>query len=300
VSDTNPAAGIVEVTLLSSGLSAGDFVTATASDGLNGTSEFAVNMVVPALLSCQVTTTADSGAGSLRECINFANSNAGTTISFNIPLPTNQSSGGDSWWRISPSSALPTITAAGTIIDGTTQTANQGDTNTLGPEIEIEGSGAGAGVNGLLVTGGTSTIRGLVINSFTDDGIELSTNGSNSIEGNYIGIDAIGAVDLGNGQMGIRIASGDNTIGGNSVSVRNVVSGNSGYGITLSGLSASNNTIRGNYIGTDRSGTSDLGNTFGGVWIGSSASPRGTSSGATLSVPMCRESRIWARICTAC
>ena len=78
-----------------------------------------------------VTTTADSGNGSLRECINKANINPGTTIGFNIPGPGNQSSGGDSWWRISPASFLPAITAAGTVIDGTTQTTNRANTNSL-------------------------------------------------------------------------------------------------------------------------------------------------------------------------
>ena len=106
----------------------------------------------------------------MRECINTANSNPGTTIEFNIAGPGNQSAGADSWWRISPTSgALPPITASGTIIDGTTQTTNVGDTNAgvlgvggtvglgvdaqpatgdepvlpqvAGPEIEIAGGG---------------------------------------------------------------------------------------------------------------------------------------------------------------
>lgn len=72
--------------------------------------------------------------------------------------------------RISPASALPTITAAGTVIDGTTQTTNQGNTNSRGPEIEISGAGAGADIAGLTVAGGTFTLRGLVVNSFTANG----------------------------------------------------------------------------------------------------------------------------------
>jgi hypothetical protein len=136
----------------------------------------------PSAPACVVTATTDSGAGSLRECIDYANLNPGTTISFNIPGPGNQSSGPDSWWRISPTGVLPTITASGTVIDGTTQTTNQGNTNSLGPEIEINGSGAGAGVTGLVITGGTGTVRGLVVNQFNSNGIELSTNGSNGFE----------------------------------------------------------------------------------------------------------------------
>ncbi len=94
-----------------------------------------------------VTSTADSGASSLRECIEYANSNPGTTISFNIPTSDSgfqpDPGDGNRWWKISPGSPLPAITADNTIIDATTQTANQGNTNTAGPEIEIDGSGAG-------------------------------------------------------------------------------------------------------------------------------------------------------------
>ena len=68
------ADGIVTVTLTSSGLSAGDIVTATATDAVDNTSEFGYNMTAPVTSTCLVSTTADAGSGSLRACINFANS----------------------------------------------------------------------------------------------------------------------------------------------------------------------------------------------------------------------------------
>ena len=225
-----------------------------------------------------VTTTADSGASSLRECINYANANPGTTISFNIPLPANQSSGGNSWWRISPASTLPSLTAANTVIDGTTQTTNKGNTNSLGPEIELEG--ATSGINwGIVIQGGSSTIRGLVINRFNQMNITMPTGG-NTIEGNYIGTNATGTATAGSSGTGISIGSGSsgNSIGGTTPTTRNVISGNS-YGISLSG-SGANNTVRGNYIGINAAGTAAIpngtglyvtmssGNTFGGSGAG--------------------------------
>jgi hypothetical protein len=283
VGDANAAAGTLEVTLKTTGLSAGDTVSGTASDATNGTSEFSANVIAVASLSCTVTTTADSGAGSLRQCINYANSNPGTTISFNIPGPGNQGSGGDSWWRISPASALPTITANGTIIDGTTQTTNQGNTNTRGPEIEIYGAGAGAGVRGFELSGGNCAVRGLVINSFRGDGIYLDTSGGHAIQGNFIGTDATGTTDLGNTFHGINISNvRNNTIGGPNSADRNVISGNNGDGILLWNSGVTGTTVQGNFIGTDATGTAPLGNSQDGINIASGASDNtigGTGAG---------------------
>ena len=274
VADANPAAGSVKAVLLSSGLNGTDLVTATATDTSNNTSEFAVNAYTSTCPGGVVTTTADSGFASLRECINLANSYPGTTISFNIPGPGNQSAGADSWWRISPTSALPTVTAAGTIIDATTQTVNQGDTNSQGPEIELDGGGAGASVRGLTIAGGNSTVRGLVINRFTLDGIYLVSFGGNVIEGNYIGTDATGTTDLGNSGSGVYVySSTGNIIGGSSPGAGNLISGNdynasewtTGRGVML--YDADGNTVIGNYIGTDITGTMSIGNEREGVGI---------------------------------
>jgi CSLREA domain-containing protein len=249
-------------------LASGDFVTSTATDTVGNTSEFGANFIVTPQTCPTVTTTADSGGGSLRSCIDYANSNVGTTIVFDIPDtdPGYTTSGSESWWRISPASILPTIIASGTVIDGTTQAANYGsDTNSLGPEIEIDGSGAGAAVDGLMITGGNGTIRGLAMNRFGDDGIVLSTLDGNVVEGCYIGIDPTGTIDLGNVDHGIIIRDGsdNNTIGGPGVG--NVISGNGDRGVRI--LSSSGNVIQDNLIGTDASGTIDIGNTTWGVHL---------------------------------
>src|SRR3990167_2403182 len=90
---------------------------------------------------------------SLREAVKAANSTSGTdTITFNIP--------GAGFHSIALSLALPTITDSVTI-DATTQS---GFVNS--PIIELNGSNAGSGSDGLNITPGGSTVRGLIINRF--------------------------------------------------------------------------------------------------------------------------------------
>ncbi|HAZ47371.1 MAG TPA: hypothetical protein DCZ55_23675 [Cyanobacteria bacterium UBA11371] len=207
-----------------------------------------------------VTNTNDSGAGSLRQAILDANADLGTeTIRFNIP--------GSGVRTITPTSALPSITDA-VIIDGTTQ---PGFDNA--PIIELNGANAGSTTNGLVLGMGSagSTIRGLVINRFQLTGIVVQSNG-NTIQGNYIGTDAAGIADLGNTGNGVRIDNApNNTIGGTTAAQRNVISGNNRVGVEIDGNTATGNIVRGNYIGTDKDGIADLGNTGDGVLIWNAA-----------------------------
>jgi CSLREA domain-containing protein len=91
----------------------------------------------------------------------------------------------------------------------------------------------------------------------------------NIISGNYIGTDKDGTLDRGNGWNGVVIYSGaqNNTVGGDTEGERNVISGNNQEGIYISGSGTTTNTISGNYIGTDKNGTADLGNTTRGVYF---------------------------------
>jgi hypothetical protein len=87
-----------------------------------------------------VTTTADTGAGSLRQAILDANTAVGAdTISFNIS--------GAGVKTISLASALPNITEAVTI-DGKTQSGSSPTTLM----IELNGASAGPGANGSRLT----------------------------------------------------------------------------------------------------------------------------------------------------
>src|SRR6185295_985574 len=102
---------------------------------------------------------------------------------------------------ITPLSALPTITDP-VVIDGSTQPGFAGV-----PIIELNGTSAGSGVNGLLITAGNSTVRGLVINRFNNIAISLSGAGGNTIRGNYIGTAANGTSAQANA-FGVLITNG--------------------------------------------------------------------------------------------
>jgi BACON domain-containing protein/S-layer family protein len=206
-----------------------------------------------------VTTTADNGdnlsptPGSLRKAILDANGNAGEdTISFNIP--------GAGVQTIIPPVALPTITGP-VVIDGYTQPGASANTQAIGNDavLLIELNGNGAAFAGLTITAGSSTVRGLVINR-SADGIRLLTNGSNHVEGCFIGVDAAGTSDLANSRYGIEIESAGNFIGGTSPDKRNVIISASGSpALYLLPGNAGGNAIQGNYLGTNAAGTASLG-----------------------------------------
>jgi hypothetical protein len=205
-----------------------------------------------------VTNTNDSGAGSLRQAILDANAHQGTnTIAFNI--------GGGGVQTIQPVSALPTITNP-VLIDGTTQPGFAGS-----PLIVLNGSLAGAGVSGLTIRAGYSTVEALVINGFAADGIDLQIGGSNNINGNWIGTDATGSRAVANGGNGLSIASSNNLIGGAGAGAGNVISGNLNDGIYIQGPSTTGSTVQGNDIGTDARGIQALGNHGNGVTVANGA-----------------------------
>ncbi|MFM6517989.1 MAG: beta strand repeat-containing protein, partial [Microcystis panniformis] len=201
--------------------------------------------------------TAD-GVTTLRAAIEEANASAGTqTIVFNIPTTDPGYNPTTGAFTIKPLSALPIISDA-VVIDGTTQPGFS-----TKPIIELDGSSAGNS-NGLIISAGDSTVRGLVVNRFAGNGIVLNTKGNNIIEGNYIGTDVTGTLDYGNNGSGIRAETSNNRIGGTQTGSRNIISGsNIGDGILIVG--GGGNQIFGNYIGTDFTGAIALGNTNGVV-----------------------------------
>ncbi|MBE9128186.1 MULTISPECIES: S8 family serine peptidase [unclassified Coleofasciculus] len=226
-----------------------------------------------------VINTNDSSIGSLRYAIDWANRNPGLdTIAFNIPTADAGYDPVTGAFTIQPLSALPIITDP-VVIDGKTQVGFSAT-----PIIELDGSNVGERANGLTITAGNSTVRGLVINRFDDSGIAFRINGNNRIEGNFIGTDVTGTQALGNNLAGVYIDhTSNNTIGGTTPESRNLISGNSDIfatGIALNS-SATGNVIQGNYIGTDITGTKDLGNFYGIKMRGTSNTLiGGTTTGA--------------------
>ena len=119
------------------------------------------------------------------------------------------------------------------------------------PIVEISGSGAGADVVGLRVAGGSSVVRGLVINGFHGSELSLEAVGGDRVEGNYIGTDATGTFAGGTGLFGISATSGSNVIGGTGPGTRNIVSGSN----VNESLAGDGNVVEGDFIGTDALGS---------------------------------------------
>lgn len=226
--------------------------------------------------SCTITVTSnsDSGAGSLRTAITQANSSSNAdVICFNLPGST----------IISPTSQLPALVQPATI-DGTTQPGY-----TDSPIVQLAGGQAGSNSVGLWLAASNSTIRALSILNFKLNGIIITNGGSNTIVGNYVGINPQGQVGA-NGTDGVGVLnSPNNTIGGTTAADRNIVSGNKGNGIGVTGASASGNIITGNYVGTAPNGLSARPNNGDGILInnspnttigGDNATPGGVCSGA--------------------
>jgi parallel beta-helix repeat protein len=220
-----------------------------------------------------VTTTADAGAGSLRQAILDANAAPGTNeIDFAI---------GSGPQTIRPTSALPEVTHS-VLIDGTTQPAFAGS-----PLIDLDGTDVTPGASGLVIHADNSTVKGLAITDFRindPDEIDnftpgLVINGSgNVVQGDYLGTDLSGTPGMGSG-IGLWVASGSNNlIGGTTAAARNLISGN-WYGVYLS--NGSGNVVQGNYFGTDATGTAQMGNVIGLSISGSNNLIGGTAAAAT-------------------
>jgi CSLREA domain-containing protein len=214
----------------------------------------------------------------LRAAIEEANTTAAAdTINFDI--------GGSGVKTISPATAfgLPSI-AEPVTIDGYTQPGASPNTlavgNNAAPKIELDGSGAGAGASGIGIGASNVVVRGLVINRFGGHGVAFGQVTGSKIEGNFIGTDPTGTVDLGNGDGGVRIFDGSsNVVGGTAPEARNVISGNAAHGIAVERAQASGHRIEGNYIGTKKDGTSFLAN--GGAGVAMVDSSDVTVGGAT-------------------
>ncbi|NQT27134.1 right-handed parallel beta-helix repeat-containing protein, partial [candidate division KSB1 bacterium] len=246
------------------GSPAGPYVTATATDLEGNTSELSS----PRFAGLPtVTTTADTGLGSLRWAIDIANTNSGPdTITFNI---SDADPGYDGTvWNILPLSELPMVTDSGTVIDGRTQTQNQGNTNPDGPEIMLNGQSAGEYAKGIKFNSPYNVLTGFVVSGFDDQGVYIASTGGhhNHVFGNYIGTSANGQEALPN-DYGVYVGYNAvlNTIGGSSEDEMNLISGNIAYALYLNGSSES--LIVGNRIGTTRDGLAPLPNGQAGIYM---------------------------------
>lgn len=140
--------------------------------------------------------------------------------------------------------------------------------------------------SGHLIGGTTAAARNVI--SANGQGVEvlLGPALNHQVQGNFIGTDVTGAIDLGNLGDGIFMLSGtanimNCTVGGTAAAAGNVISGNGNVGIQFLTVGTSN-LVQGNLIGTNASGSNDLGNAGSGVALNEAANNTvgGTVAGA--------------------
>ena len=199
----------------------------------------------------------DANPNSLRWAILQANAGAGSsTIDFDITASGPVT--------IQLDSPLPALSNP-VVIDGTSEPGYDGT-----PLVEINGSSLqGMGNNGLILSGGNSTVQGLAIVGFSNAAIELESGNGNVVQGNYLGVTPGGINSIPNGNGLAVLGSSLNTIGSGSSGAGNVISGNTGNGILIQPdvTQSSSNVISGNFIGTTANGAEALGNSLSGVAI---------------------------------
>ena len=221
-----------------------------------------------------VTTTADSGAGSLRQAITDSNgAGPGNTIAFAIP--------GSGPHVISPTTALPSIFQDGTAVDGCTQPGADCSNLPLTLQIQLHGQALATGHYGVTIRGISFTGPGsaFIANRVARSG-EFVLPDDVTIERNYIGLapdgSAVGkpgTINLSPGNRNInppdRLRVVDNVIGGNTTTAVNATAQGFSRGRPITGL-----RISGNVIGLDPTGTQTRPNAGDGIAIDISSDAR--------------------------
>lgn len=166
----------------------------------------------------------------------------------------------------------------GVSITGTASTGNM----VLGNYIGTDATGTtalGNGARGVDLRdgssnfiGGTAAGAGNVISGNGTvppgaDGLQIRSANGNIVQGNLIGVDAIGQVAVPNTGGGIRLRDAStNRIGGTVPAARNIVSANLVDGIEVRGASTAN-LIQGNIIGAAADGTTPRPNGLSGILL---------------------------------
>ena len=162
-------------------------------------------------------------------------------------------------------------TGAGPLPAITTPVSIQGSAAGCVPVIEIDGSSLAAPASGLVSTG-SLTLQGVIMNDFPDYALELRPSaGMSSLRCSFIGTDRTGLLAEPNGHgvliqgrlIEIGMAPGD----AGSRQQGNVISGNLGHGIAIIGDLAIADVIQGNRIGAGSDGVTPLGNGGAGIYI---------------------------------
>jgi FG-GAP repeat len=224
----------------------GSVITVNSTDDAAETSDALANQI------CDSDQSTPGNQCTLRAAITLADTMTNEpTIAFDIP--------GGGVPDIAPASALPAATASMTI-DGSTES---------GGWVQLSGAAAGTG-DGLDITAGASTIRGLVIDGWANgDGINITSGLSTVVVGDRIGTDVTGASavpnSIGIGADGATVTIGgmDGTTSGTCTGDCDLISGNTISGINSGAASPAALTVQGDYIGTDVTGETAIPNPYG-------------------------------------
>jgi CSLREA domain-containing protein len=258
----------------------GDYHLVVTAKGGGFTRSYDVDVtVVEPTASLVVNTAADDAAPedltdgaceishcTLREAITVANDASGAnTIEFDLPL-----SGGT---QIAPTSALPPISDT-VLIDGDSQP--EGD-------VVVNGDGA-AFADGFALDDGSdgSTIRGIEIRDFSNGaGIRIGS-ANNTIVSNTIHDTSDGIVVSGSDATANVIGDnvGPSELFSIDYALGNVLVNNFSDGLEISS-GATGTVVAGNFIGTDRVGTTGLGNDSTGIRVAASGNQLGPGNTVT-------------------
>ncbi len=164
------------------------------------------------------------------------------------------------------------VTVAGNFI-GT----NRAGTAAAGNSVGINVTNGNLGNN---VIGGSSPADRNLISGNSGTAIILNSQQPNTVQGNYIGVNAAGTAALANGGSALQVATlgalaiGGVTVGGTTAQpgtgAGNVISGNGLNGIVIqpsSGTTVGSSSIQGNLIGLNATGTAAIPNVGAGILL---------------------------------
>jgi parallel beta-helix repeat protein len=211
-----------------------------------------------------VTTTADSGPGSLRQTI--LDINAACLFQTPNPVPCKAAFRitdpvpAAGWHTVKPLTPLPAVTAYDAATDGSTQVK----TNPDGPSVSLDGSAlfSGDGITGdEIIMGNRVEVSGLAIGSFPGNGVYGGNGTFLHVHDCYIGVDPTGRQATPNGSRGV---AASRMIG---LIENNVIGGNVRSGVFFMGTPTTGPTIRGNRIGVAAHDDTPIGNGASGIFV---------------------------------
>ncbi len=210
------------------------------------------------LSACTVTSLADSGPGTLRDCIDQVNAGNADTINF------------------AATGVIQVHTNLAPIFNPVTIMGPQ----STPPLVFIEPDATSTASTGLRISGGNSTVANLGIGGFGGSGmigLFLDSNGGDTVQNCYLGFgDDAGLAPLPN-YNGMLIGAPNNVIGGTLVNQGNVSANNVNFGVEIL-AGATHNQLIGNYIGTDPNDALNEGNGTGLVVESDSNTIGGTTA----------------------